>query len=188
MMPYLPEDYIVEVIADIYESHNICELGFDVIQLCKDMGYLVLPYESFLEKEEILIKQDRDGFSWYNPKNNKCEIYFNSNRSPRQRRQFTIPHELGHIEFGHVFESHITREMEEVANEFARQLYMPHILLYKKEILTVHEIMSTFDVTETYARTTLDRFSNRIKNHGYDFSENEQRIFEAFDYNRNILK
>lgn len=192
-MRYNSEDFIVEAVADIYEDYQIGEYGFDPIQLCKDMGYLVLPYDSFLEGTErdqiyLLEKLDKDGFSWFNPKNQKCEIYYNSNIKPWLRHKFTIPHELGHVEFGHVFEKRITKRMEGIADEFARQLYIPQIILFKKEILDVHEVMSTFDVTERYAVIILDRLKNRLRCHGPDFSENEYRILNAFDYNRSHKK
>jgi hypothetical protein len=73
--------------------------------------------------------------------------------------------------------------MEEVANEFARQLYVPQIILYKKKITTVHEIMSMFNVTENFAFTVLDRLNSRLVYHGTEFSDHEYRILEAFDYN-----
>ena len=192
-MRYNSEDYIVEMVADIYEDHEIGEYGFDPIQLCKDIGYLVLPYDSFVvntteDKLYLLEKQDKDGFSWFNPKTNKCEIYYNNNRRPWLRHKFTIPHELGHIEFRHVFEKQITPYMEEVAREFARQFYVPQIILYEKKIMTVHEIMSRFDITEQFAYITLDRLINRLEYYGTDFSDNEHRILEAFDYNRSHIK
>ena len=185
-MRYKPEDYIVEMVADIYEDHGIAEFGFDPIQLCKNMGHIVLPYSSFSddEKRSLLYKQDKDGFSWYNPRLQKCEIYYNDNASPESRTKFTIPHEIGHIEYGHIFENEISPKMECIANEFARQLYMPHILLVKKEITTIHEIMSSFGVTEGYARIILDRLNNRMRYHGSEFLDSEYRILEAFDYNR----
>ena len=192
-MHYNSEDFIVEMVADIYEDHCIGEFGFDPIQLCKDMGHLVLSYDSFMvETEEdrvyLLEKQDSDGFSWYNPKSKKCEIYYNNNIKPWLRHKFTIPHELGHIEFGHVFEKRITNNMQKVADEFARQLYMPQIILFKKNILTVHEVMSVFEVTERYADIIIDRLENRLKFYGAEFSENEYRILNAFDYNRSQRK
>ena len=176
-MHYNSEDFIVEMVADIYEDHCIGEFGFDPIQLCKDMGHLVLSYDSFMvETEEdrvyLLEKQDSDGFSWYNPKSKKCEIYYNNNIKPWLRHKFTIPHELGHIEFGHVFEKRITNNMQKVADEFARQLYMPQIILFKKNILTVHEVMSVFEVTERYADIIIDRLENRLNFYGAEFSEN----------------
>ena len=45
-MRYKPEDFIVELVADIYEDHKISDFGFDPIQLCKDMGHIVLPYNT----------------------------------------------------------------------------------------------------------------------------------------------
>ena len=190
MSGYKPDDLVLEMVADIYEDHEIREYGFDPIQLCKEMGHLVLPYSSFSEdlkenRPDLLMKLDKDGFSWFNPKTKKCEIYYNNNRSPRLRYKFTIPHELGHIEFGHVFEEKITADMEYVANEFARQLYVPHIILVKKKILTLHEVMSAFDITITYADIVLERLDNRLKYQGDEFSEQEYRILKAFDYNRN---
>lgn len=192
-MRYNSEEFIVEMVADIYEDHEIGDYGFDPIQLCKDMGHLVLPYESFCiddddAKSSLLQKLDKDGFSWFNSENQKCEIYYNNNIKPWLRHKFTIPHELGHIEFGHVFEEKITKRMEEVADEFSRQLYIPQIILFKKKILTVHEVMSTFDVTEGYAGIILDRLKNRLNFHGSEFSENEYRILNAFDYNRSHKK
>lgn len=192
-MRYNSADFIVEMVADIYEDHHIGEYGFDPIQLCKDMGHLVLPYDSFVVDTEedrlyLLEKQDKDGFSWFNPKTNKCEIYYNNNVKPWLRHKFTIPHELGHIEFRHVFEKRITLYMEEVANEFARQLYVPQIILYKKKITTVHEIMSTFNITENFAYTVLDRLNNRLEYHGTEFSDHEYRILEVFNYNRSQRK
>ncbi len=193
MISYKPDDLVLEMVADIYEDHKIGEYGFDPIQLCKDMGHLVLPYDSFSEelkenRPDLLLKLDKDGFSWYNPKTKKCEIYYNNNISPRLRYKFTIPHELGHVEYGHVFEKELTYEMEEFANDFARQLYVPHIILIKKNILTVHEVMSKFDITETYAKTILDRLDNRLTYHGEEFSDHEFRILDAFDYNSNHNK
>lgn len=192
-MRYNSEDSIVEMVADIYEDHCIGEYGFDPIKLCKKMGHLVLPYDSFVVETEkdrlyLLEKLDEDGFSWFNPKTNKCEIYYNNNRKPWLRHKFTIPHELGHIEFGHVFEKRITKYMEDIANEFARQLYVPQIILYKKKITTVHEIMSVFDITEEFAYISSDRLSNRLRYHGTEFSEHEYRILEAFDYNQSHRK
>ena len=192
-MQYNSEDFIVEIVADIYEDHEIGDFGFDPIQLCKNMGHLVLPYESFCTDDEedksfLFEKQDKDGFSWFNLKNQKCEIYYNNSIKPWLRHKFTIPHELGHIEFGHVFERKISNRMEEVADEFARQLYMPQIILFKKEIMTIHEVMSAFDVTEGYANIILDRLNNRLEYHGEEFSENEYRILNAFDYNRSHKK
>lgn len=192
-MRYKPEDFIVELVADIYEDHKISEFGFDPIQLCKDMGHIVLPYSSFNKDSDdynslLLRKQDKDGFSWFNPKTRKCEIYYNDNIKPRLRIKFTIPHELGHVEYGHIFQKVITNEMEDVANEFARQLYAPHIILVTYDIMTVHEIMSTFDVTEAFASTILNRLQNRLMFHGKEFSENEHRVLEIFDYNRRHKK
>lgn len=192
-MRYNSEDFIVEAVADIYEDYQIGEYGFDPIKLCKDMGYLVLPYDSFLEGTKrdqiyLLEKQDKDGFSWFNPKTGKCEIYYNNNRKPWLRHKFTIPHELGHIEFGHVFKKRITKRMEDVANEFSRQLYVPQIVLYKKNIMTVQEIMYTYDITKDFASIALDRLKNRLKYHGSNFSDHEYRLLEAFDYNRSHKK
>ena len=87
-----------------------------------------------------------------------------------------------------MFEKHITMYMEEVANEFARQLYVPQIILYKKKIMTVHEIMSTFNVTESFAYTVMQRLSNRLEYHGAEFSEHEYRILNTFDYNQSHKK
>ena len=193
MNSYKSSDLVLEMVADIYEDHHISEYGFDPIALCKEMGHLVIPYDSFTDemkeqRPDLLFNFDEDGFSWFNPKTKKCEIYYNSNREPRLRFKFTIPHELGHVEYGHIFAEKIDDEMEDVANDFARQLYVPHIILVKKNILTVHEVMSKFEVTETYAKTILDRLDNRLTFHGDEFSEHEYRILETFDYNRSLKK
>ena len=185
----LPKEEILEIVADIYETHRICELGFNSIQLCRNMGYIVIPYSSLSNKMKAKFKSfDKDGFSFYNPKNKKCEIYYNDEISPSLRERFTIPHELGHIEMQHIFKSEITKEMNDDANEFARQLYAPQIILYKRQICSTEEIMSTFNVTERYANTLRLRLENRISDHGPVFSEAEKRILKTYEINELLGK
>ena len=101
-MSYKPNDHIVDIVADIYEDHKIGSFGFDPIQLCNDMGYNVIPYSIFDNNmnglSSILLKQDTDGFSWFNPNTCKGEIYYNDRIKTKQRIKYTIPHELGHLE------------------------------------------------------------------------------------------
>ena len=78
--------------------------------------------------------------------------------------------------------------MEEAAKEFARQLYIPHIILVTYNIMSVLEVMSTFDITISYAGIILDRLQKRLAYYGENFSANEYRILEAFEYNRRNKK
>ena len=65
-MPMKPKSYIIETIKEIYETHQIGELGFDIVALCKNMGYAVIPYSSLSQKkQEACLNIDYDGFSLY---------------------------------------------------------------------------------------------------------------------------
>lgn len=183
---YSSEEDILGVIADIYEDHHISEFGFDIIDLCKKMNINVIPYSSYESAEAIkmLIKTDEDGFSIFNTKNNKCEIYYNDFINPPERTRFTIPHELGHIELRHVLSEKQESYFNSYADRFSRQFYMPEVLLIYFNITDVNSLMSTFGITYQYACVICNRINKRIKQKK-EFSKNEVRILNAFLKNKN---
>ena len=180
-MPMKPKSYIIETIKEIYETHQIGELGFDIVALCKNMGYAVIPYSSLSkEKQDAYVSFDKDGFSLYNPKTQQCEIYYNDNIYTKERMVYTISHELGHIELGHVFEEEPTLEMEEDAIEFARQFYTPQVLLFHKNIRTPNKIMEIFKVSYQYSIVLYRRLEDRLSYYGPVFDENEMMLWSNF--------
>lgn len=174
------------IIADIYADHQISQMGFDPIRLAKDMGYLVIPYSDFPpEKQPLLQKESADGFSVYNPRSQRCEIFYNDQPSQPGRIFFTIPHEIGHIELGHIFEKENTEQMEFDANRFARKLYVPHIIVIRRNLTTCSMLMSTFSITYSYASVilrTIERRKKNSKNGEIIFNSNELRLYKTFCY------
>lgn len=181
-MPVKPKNYIIEIIKEIYEAHNICELGFDIIKLCENMGYAVIPYSSLSQKkQEACLNIDYDGFSLYNERKQRCEIYYNDNVYTKNRIKYTISHELGHIELGHVFSENANFEMEEDAVEFARQFCAPQVILYHKDLRTPEKIYEACKVSEKFSLVLCLRLKDRIECYGAKFSENEMNLWNHFN-------
>ena len=184
----MTNEYILEMIADIYEDHKISQFGFNLIELAKKMGIIIITYDSFPEEKiPLLTHFDEDGFSWFNPENETAEIYYNSNIKPIGRLKYTIPHEIYHIEDGHIFKMKATSEMERDAAEFSRQFYLPQALMLEYKINSVHQVMSLCGVTHTYASTLINKLEQRIKFYGTTLSPTERRIVNSFKKNREIL-
>lgn len=109
-----------------------------------------------------MLKFDNDGFSFYEPEKNKSRIFYNDYQTLRERRKFTIAHEIGHIELNHVLESNQNDFFaESEASYFARNFYRPQILLVRNGIVSVKESAMAFKISESYANVIKEKIGKR---------------------------
>lgn len=177
----MKREEIIGVVCDLYEELKISELGFDLIEVCNKLEINLIPYSSF-EDKTLFLKADTDGFNLINPKTNKCEIYYNDDKSNRNRLKFTIPHEIGHIVLGHSFEAgNEAWNQTQEANYFANVFYCPHALMVHYNLLTDSDFVSSFGISEKYACVLLEKFKRRTSS---TLSFNEKRLIEIFEKNK----
>ena len=180
------KEEILDVICDIYEQERIDEFGFDSKKLCNSLEINLIPYTSFEDYFNQLVKFDEDGFSYLNSQNSKPEICYNDKINPVDRVKFTIPHELGHICLGHLCYLHketLTEKRE--ADIFANELYCPQAFMIHYKLLTVSDLISNFGITRGYAQILLEKLKKRRDKR---LSINENRLIEIFEKNKLIKK
>lgn len=189
------QSLIEERVAELYEEFRIGELGFDLFHRAKKMGVEVTPYSAYIEMKnaDLLWKYDQDAFSFYNPKRKCFQILFNDEPSRKTRMKFTIAHELGHIVLNHLLEEETgknNRQKETEANNFAREFYMPQVILFRQNILSVPKLVKVFRISEDYAKVIIDRMKKRyyVTNGNIIFSNEEERIYAAFCRNEKERK
>lgn len=119
------EDYdrIDRLARNILIDYGITRFPLDMFDLCKKMGFIVVPYSSYEKNEEavqLLLKKSKDGF--YLPACNGMppQIIYNDKYGDHltpARIQSTLGHEIKHI-----LEEDTTDEEDDLCDHFARYL------------------------------------------------------------------
>lgn len=175
-------DYLVNVVADLYEEIGIKEFGFDLEYVIKKLDINLIPYTAYEGNKDILIKFDQDGFSLINPNTSKIEIYYNDQIEPKARLKFTLSHELGHVVLGHNLNGvNETDTMKEQADMFAKIFYCPQAFIIKYKLLTISDLVSNFGITKSYADVLLQKFRRRKDK---SLSQAERRLIDVFEKNK----
>ena len=146
-----------------------------------------------------LLKEDvtqGDGFIVY--LDGKKEIFINDKIHNRNRRRFTVAHELGHgilnhdISQVHYRNSEIdsqTDPQETEANIFARDILMPATVLAALDIHTPEEIMELCHVSRQSAEIRAKRMEELYPRNKFNSHPLERRVREQFDdFIRNYRK
>lgn len=144
-------DFVYHVLGDFVD--DTINYPLDLIALCKMNNWNLIPYSSFDTKP---LSVSEDGFSIV--RDGSIYIFYNYMQI-RERINFTIAHEIGHIVLGR----HLTNDvlshngiidndaMEKEANVFARNLLAPAPMLYDLKTLPSTDVgASSFGVSRTF--------------------------------------
>lgn len=136
-----------------------------------------------------------DGFIVCNE--NKKQIFINDKINNRNRRRFTLAHELGHgilnhdIGKIHYRNSEIDNKndiQEFQANVFARDLLMPATVLVALNIHTPDEIMKLCDISYQSACIRAERMEELYKRGMFNKHPLERKVREQFSEFINLYK
>ena len=137
-----------------------------------------------------------DGFIVFSK--GKKEIFLNDKVNNRNRRRFTLAHELGHgilnhnIDIVHYRNSEVDSDidMQELeANVFARDILMPSTVLAALDIHTPEEIMKICDVSRKSAEIRASRMELLYKRNKFNLNPMEHKVRHQFDsFIRNYRK
>ena len=129
-----------------------------------------------------------DGFSKL--ENGQKVIYFNDKKGTKQRRRFTIAHELGHCLLNHDLHkikyrnseidlsSDSIEEMQ--ANVFARDILMPAVVLHFEKCLNYKDIMTLCEVSKTSAKIREERMKILEERNKFCISKKEKEVYKNF--------
>lgn len=139
---------------------------------------------------------DGDGFVIRN--GSETQIFINDKIHNRNRRRFTLAHELGHALLGHNLdkihyrnnENDSQTDMQELeANVFARDILMPATVLAALDIHTPEEIMKLCDVSRRSAEIRAERMEELYRKNMFNRHPAERKVREQFDdFIRNYRK
>lgn len=125
------------------------------------------------------------------------EIFINDKINNRNRRRFTLAHELGHglLEHNigeiHYRNSEIDNQsdiQEFEANIFARDILMPTTVLAALNVHTAEEIMNLCDISHLSAEIRLKRLEELYKRNMFNMHPLEKQVREQFSEFINTYK
>lgn len=146
-------------------------LPLDLHKALKAHGYGLKKYSRIAEKSDASLSDvceslgSKDGTAKYRDRRDKHVICYNDTIKPYGRIQWTLAHELGHIELGHLrdfpetgtkhsaLEKSDYRILEAEANVFARELLAPStVFIYIAETYNVREALCFYTIARSVFR------------------------------------
>ena len=178
---------------------SVTALPVDPASICKHYNYRLISYRRGKDAIAALgldgLMPRTDGFCIYS--GNKCYIFFDDSMS-RQRQRFTIAHELGHIQLGHIGDNQHTRinrepsahddPIEIQANWFAARILAPACVLHSLHALTPPEISHVCEISIAAATFRAQCMELLEQQHVYLQNPLEQQVARQFEsYVRRVL-
>lgn len=168
---------------------GISSLPIDLGEIAEHYGFKVITYSDTaltqLFREDVL---QGDGFIVQN----KAEkhIFINDKIHNRNRRRFTLAHEIGHGILQHEMavihyrnsEVDSQTDMQELqANVFARDILMPATVLAALDIHTPDEIMQLCHVSRKSAEIRAERMEELYRKDKFNTHPLEKQVRKLFD-------
>ena len=136
-------EYIDESILDTFEAAGVSTFPIDVFELCHKLRIRVVKYSDY---SSPLNEYSEDAFNFFNPKKQEFIIVYND-AIKSARVNFSIMHEIGHIQLGHDKSNLSETEKETEANTFAQKALAPVGVILKLGLRTDVQISSIFQVS-----------------------------------------
>lgn len=169
--------YIEESILDTFEAAGINSFPIDVFELCHKLKIRVLKYSAYSSND---IDYSDDAFSFYNPKNQEFIIAYND-AIESARVNFSIMHEIGHIQLDHDRSKLTEAEKEVEADTFAQKALAPAGVILKLGLKTDVQISSVFKVSLPCARVITTSLGFILKNPVLRLNEINSPITALFE-------
>lgn len=182
---------------EVLRDCGISEFPVDLGKIADFYGIKITLYSDTkliqLFKEDVL---QGDGFVLRN--GDETQVFINDKIHNRNRRRFTLAHELGHALLGHnLDEIHYrnseidsqTDAQEVEANVFARDILMPATVLAALDIHTPEEIMHLCNVSRQSAEIRAERLQELYQRNKFNSHPLEKQVRKQFeDFIKNYEK
>lgn len=166
------EEYnrMCQLAIDIIIDYDVTKYPLDMDNLCKKMGFYLVPYSSFEKQKELLLKKSNDGFSSYDDPTKNPIIFFNDIYgyiSPA-RISNTKAHEIKHI-----CERDVDDSEDDLCEYFSKYLRCPIPYVIYLGITDISEIISKFEVSYEQAVIIRNNVQNRVNKYENKYFEYE---------------
>lgn len=160
---------------EILIQENIRELPINIVELCHSLG-IEMKYDNELVEDGHCTIHNGVPYIVINPD------------STRQRKRFTIAHELGHLLLGHVGKYELVNRdpspndnpIERAANVFAGRLLAPACVLWGCNARTAEDIMELCDISAAAADIRAQRLAVLYERGKFLTSPLERQVYEQF--------
>lgn len=152
-------EYIEDSILDTFEAAGISTFPIKVFELCHKLKIRVIKYSDYPRE---LIDYSDDAYSFYNPKKQEYIIVYNDTIESA-RINFSIMHEIGHIQLDHEKRNLSDTEKETEADTFAQKALAPVGLILKLGLKADVQISSVFNISLSCARVITSNLSFILK-------------------------
>ena len=175
---------------DVLLKSKITELPVDLEKVCSGLGIRMFttregyPLIQALGLEDSVISSE--GFTY---RDERLRLIFYHRPIMRERRRFTIAHEIGHLALGHDGENPEREERE--ANRFASHLLAPSCVLRGLGVYDSWDIMGLCGMSYSAARLCSERMlrlERKERNYyakwgrtSFFLSGTEWRLYEQFE-------
>ena len=153
-------EYIDVSILDTFEAAGICTFPIDVFHLCSKLKIKIKKYSDY----PVLLKDySDDAFRFYNSQKQEFIIFYNDSIDSN-RVNFSIMHEIGHIQLDHQKSTLSEEEQETEANIFAQKALAPVGVILKLGLKTDIQISSVFNISLQCARIITSKLKYIFQN------------------------
>ncbi len=181
-LPGFRYDEIHQAVLRMYEKADARIIPLQVLDVVSGLGCSIIPYRSFGPRvHNVLLQASPDAVTAQFLGSTRSAILYND-RQPATRINFSILHEIGHIELGHKEQSQLA-EVE--ANHFAAVALCPLDLLEHYHISNPQKVAELFDISDECARHRLCALNNsRNVPHSSSRIKFRRAIIERFQFKR----
>lgn len=161
------------------------DLAWQILDDCK-INALPVQITAIAKKYNIKIVNDSQG-KLLKPNESGAFDYVNGNpyiiiddTDSKQRKRFTVAHELGHILLKHDINCIASKDTEHEANVFATRLLEPACVLWAINCITAKDIAKLCNVSLSAARIRAERMQILNQRSKYLTSPLERKVFDNF--------
>jgi hypothetical protein len=168
----------------MYEKTDACVMPLPVFDIANSLGCSLVPYRAYGPRlHDTLLATSQDAFTMWFRGSPRSVILYND-RMIATRINFTIMHEIGHVELGHGEQSALA---EYEANYFAGVALCPVALLLHYAITDSRKVCELFNVSDEFARNRLRAARNRLESGHINLNRGYDRAFiERFRFKKTI--
>lgn len=151
---------IKRIATDTIIRHDIGCAPLDGFELADKLGIKLVKYSSMKDGKRLAHKQSKDGFFVRMPDGTE-RIYYNEYMMP-ERRNFTMLHEIGHVQLRH---GDVPMEFEEEeANLFAKYAVAPPVLVDYFKADTPEKIAARFRLSHEASEYSCNFYHKWLRN------------------------
>lgn len=168
---FLNDKILLNKVLSVYKECNIHKHPFDCLKVIKHYGYKLIPYSKVKyipELSRLCNEMSSDAFGFI-----PLKIIVYNDKMSKERINFTLMHELGHIVLEHTDQC-----SEDDADTFAGMILAPNVMIHYYECQTADDIHDRFGISYAAANRALLRY-RRWKN-SRQLSEYDNEILGWF--------